>query len=70
MPIDLDAYGKEMEKWQKKGYKKIGTDGPAAGYLLPDSRWQPGDLLWVRESWQHWFNDKMEPSGIFFYKAN
>lgn len=31
---------------------------------------EPGDLLWVRESWQHWFNDKMEPSGVYLYKAD
>lgn len=31
---------------------------------------KPGDVLWVRESWQHWLNDKGEPSGSFMYKLS
>lgn len=52
MPIPISDYTKEINKWKKKGYKRLGTEGPAAGYLLPESKYQPGDLIYVRENWQ------------------
>lgn len=31
---------------------------------------QVGDILWVRETWQHWLNDKGDPSGSYMYKSD
>jgi hypothetical protein len=32
--------------------------------------YQEGDILWVRETWQHWLNDNGNPSGDYLYKAD
>jgi len=33
-------------------------------------KYQVGDILWVRETWQHWLNDNGNPSGDCMYKAD
>jgi hypothetical protein len=52
LPIGLDAYAIEMkkQKWSKKGYTQIYINGPLSGMLGPKCRYQPGDILWVKET--------------------
>lgn len=73
MPINLEDYSKEIKKWSKKGYRVIYTDGILSGMIGPKVKYNVGDLLWVRES----FNIELYPVApegdkdelLYYYKA-
>jgi hypothetical protein len=50
MPIPVDQYCKEIKAWSKKGYTQVYTDGPLTGMIGPKCKYEVGDILWVRES--------------------
>ncbi len=74
----------EGRKTQTRRVVKInGVMQTAAKMIYTDGNWHGesgrkvkfpygnvGDVLWVRESWQHNVNDFGESSGNFFYKAS
>jgi hypothetical protein len=53
MPIAIQEYSKVISKYSKKGYTQIYTKGPLQGMIGPLCKYKVGDVLWVRETWQH-----------------
>lgn len=73
LPMPLDKYVKELNKMTKKGYKRIVTGGHYAGQMIPQPKYKVGDLLYVKETWQHTsdlgIHHSDENSG-YIYKAS
>lgn len=71
-PIPVSDAIKDNKALIKKGYALLGTSGPLSGYTYGKSKYQPGDILWVRET----FIDVGEKADQYFggvrfhYKAN
>jgi hypothetical protein len=53
MPIAIAEYSKIISKYAKKGYTQIYTKGQLEGMIGPLCKYKIGDILWVRETWQH-----------------
>lgn len=73
MPIGIKEYAKELDKYMKKGYTNLYTDGVLSGMMTSKLKYDVGDILWVRETWQHTeclnINPEDENYG-FVYKAD
>lgn len=53
MPIPIDEYSKLIKKYSKMGYTQIYTKGVLEGMIAPLCKYEVGDVLWVRETWQY-----------------
>ena len=50
----IQFWVKQLEELQKKGFERIITDGPAAGYMVPKCPFRrAGDIIWVKERWAY-----------------
>lgn len=73
MPIPLDQYAKEMNKLIKKGFHRIVTEGHYSGHLIPNPIAPVGEILYVKETWQHTESFGIHPSDElsgYIYKAS
>lgn len=71
-PIPVSDAIKDNKALIKKGYALLGTSGPLSGYTYGKSKYQPGDILWVRETYID-VGEKADQyfGGVrFHYKAN
>jgi hypothetical protein len=63
LPIPIDQMSKQLKQYAKKGYTQIYTSGPLSGKMGPALPANPGDIIWVRETWA-------ETPVTYLYKAD
>lgn len=61
-PIPVSDAIKDNKALIKKGYALLGRSGPLSGYTYGKPKYQPGDILWVREK-----TTQNKISGTFLY---
>lgn len=68
--IHPDGSGKGWIAWYPRPVSAEDTVKAYPGNEGFPAPYQLGDIIGVRETWQHWLNDRGDPSGVYFYKAN
>lgn len=75
----LDDFNIDPENWQLHGLE-VDKEGVLRAKFLHNSfpgvhmarcpYGKKGDILWVRETWQHWLGDTGQPTGAYIYKSD